>query len=452
MAPVLFDEKTVLRAAPDGLPLVAGKDAPKGFGALAWGQTPRVFWYHALTPKPDAKVLLTAGGTPLLITGSYGKGRVAVFTGSVMGDPAHGLLPCWEWDGWPTLFAETITWLTEPATKPQPPAPELLAKMKAELLGPGVKKAEIIGPSITRVARIPANADSAQALLKAIAILDGDVPLDLADTVWDSTRLAIPPTSEETARELLDGVASAKKSLGLRMLGQLKVAGARALLEEAYKNPASGGPDDNMDGGIEEAVTEDPAFAAYIIKLGALEGLGNLGDPAALPLLMGAERTYTKLKSNPANDPREVTQEDELYQEALLSALRCGDPTAAAPLVDALLENRYVFIRMMSFLDGPDYPGPEHEPTRREKRRIIRELPRVYQRLARLYAKLVVLPPAVLPALAQRIAAEEDHRVAPIAFAVFGPGFRAPGSKLSPEALTALKAAKVPAVRVLAAP
>jgi hypothetical protein len=396
-----------------------------------------------VTPKAGSKVLLTAGDKPMLITGTYGKGRVAAYLGSVQGLPKAGQTPTWEWNGWPALMTETLAWLAEPA-KPLPPGPELQAKMKAELLGPGVKKAGKIGPVISRYARIPADAATAQMLLKAMNIIDGDVPVDLGDSVWDSVRDAITVDCEETAQQLLDGAASAKKSLGLRTLGQLKVDGARALLEESYKNPASGGPDDNMDGGIEEAVTEDPAVAAYIIKLGALEGLGNLGDPAALPLLKGAVRTYAKLKSNPANDPREVKPEDELYQEALISALRCGDPTAAEPLVDALLENRYTFVRMMAFLDSPDYPGPEHDATRRQKVKIRRELGRVHQRQARSYAKLAPLPAAALVPLAKRITIEEDRRVAAIAFAVF-----AGRPAIPAEVQAILKTAKVAAVREL---
>ncbi|OPZ85945.1 MAG: PBS lyase HEAT-like repeat protein [bacterium ADurb.Bin429] len=362
-----------------------------------------------------------------------------------MGVPDAGQLPCWEWEDWPALLANTISWLVEPATQPRPPSPELLAKMRAELLGPGVKKAESHGKAITRYARIPGGTDSTLTLLKAVSILDGDVPPDLADTVWDSVRPTLSAAANAVARDLLTGAASAKKSLGLRALGQMQTADARALLEEAFKNPDAGGPDDDLEGGMQETITEDPAVAAVTIRLGALEGLGNLGNPAALPLLKNAVRQYQRVMTNPANLAREVTPEDELYHEAVLSALRCGDVSAAAPVVDMLLENRYVFIRMMSFLDGPDYPGPEHEATRREKRRIIRELPRVYRRIARLHAKLNSLPSAVLPALAKRIAAEEDHRVAPIAFAIFGAN-----GKPSPDVLAILRAAKVPAVRELA--
>ncbi|OPZ85821.1 MAG: hypothetical protein BWY76_01242 [bacterium ADurb.Bin429] len=444
MLPITIGAGDNRKSAADGLVLAPANDALKGFGKLNWAQNPRVYYYHEVTPKAGSTVQLTAGGKPMLVTGAFGKGRVAVFLGSVQGLPKAGQTPCWEWSGWSGLMAETLAWLAQPATKPQPPAPELLAKMKVDLLGPGVKKAEKNGPTITRYARVPGNAETAQMLLKAVNILDGDVPVDLGDAVWDGVREFVTADCANTAELLLEGAASAKKSLGLRTLGQLKAPGARARLEEAFKNPDAGGPDDMFEGGLQETVTEDPAFAAYIIKLGALEGLGNLGDAAALPLLKGAVRAYGKQKSNPESQPREVTKEDELYQEAVISALRCGDPTAAAPAVEALLENRYVFIRMMSFLDSPDYPGAEHEATRRQKAKIRREMGRVHQRQTRLYGKLAALPANTLAPLATRIAAEEDRRVAAIAFAAFA------GLKTIPADVQAiLKTAKVAAVREL---
>ncbi|GIT29328.1 MAG: hypothetical protein Ct9H300mP1_13740 [Planctomycetaceae bacterium] len=37
-------------------------------------QSPRVFWHHFVTPKPNARVVLKAGSEPTLILGRYGKG------------------------------------------------------------------------------------------------------------------------------------------------------------------------------------------------------------------------------------------------------------------------------------------------------------------------------------------------------------------------------------------
>jgi uncharacterized membrane protein len=445
--PVTLPAKRTRKSEAAGLVLAAGKDViGKGFGRCSWAQSPRVYWYDEMAPKADSKVLLTAGGKPLLIAGSFGKGRVAVFTGTVEGLPAAGQVPFWAWDGWPLIMADTLNWLAETAKSPAP-GPELLTKMNAVLMGGGAKKADKIGPELIRYARIPANIDTARMMMKALGNLEGEVPLELADTVWESQRTVVNDC-EDVVEQLVGGGSSAKISLGLRALGQLKMPGARGRLEGLLKDPGAGGPEDPSEANIEEKVSEDPAVYTYTVRLGALEGLGNLGDPAAVSTLQRYMREYAKAKSKPENMPNEVTKEDELYQEALLSALRCGDATAAAGVIDMLLENRYVFIRMISELDSPDYPGPEHEAERRLKARIRRDLPRVHQRQERLYGKLFPLPDKVLPALAQRIAAEEDPRVADIACAIFGDSFRN-GAKLPAEVSAALKGAKIAAVRDL---
>ncbi len=64
---------------------------------------PKVYWIHSIPeklPVENAEILLNAGKYPLLISGSYGKGRVFVFTGTPMGNPKEGDVPFWEWDGW----------------------------------------------------------------------------------------------------------------------------------------------------------------------------------------------------------------------------------------------------------------------------------------------------------------------------------------------------------------
>ena len=47
---------------------------------------------------------LLAGTEPVLFSSSYGKGRVAVFTGTVLGEPVGKEQPFWQWSGWPLLM------------------------------------------------------------------------------------------------------------------------------------------------------------------------------------------------------------------------------------------------------------------------------------------------------------------------------------------------------------
>ena len=75
------------------------------------GHWPAILGYQRLTAKPDAQVLLDVEGDPLLVIGSYGKGRVAAFA-SDMG-PHWIPIEFLEWDGFPTLWQQLINWLSE---------------------------------------------------------------------------------------------------------------------------------------------------------------------------------------------------------------------------------------------------------------------------------------------------------------------------------------------------
>ena len=72
-----------------------------------------LYWRHRVTPKPGAVVAVTAGGEPVLITGTYGQGRVAVFAGTALGEPNGQEVPFWQWSDWPRLLQNTITWVAQ---------------------------------------------------------------------------------------------------------------------------------------------------------------------------------------------------------------------------------------------------------------------------------------------------------------------------------------------------
>jgi uncharacterized membrane protein len=93
-----------------GQPFTGAREHPLLHGVDLTG-APMVYWIHQVKPKPGADVVLTAGNHPLLVTGRYGKGRVAAFLGTPLGEPPPGQKPFWEWSGWPTLMANTVAWL-----------------------------------------------------------------------------------------------------------------------------------------------------------------------------------------------------------------------------------------------------------------------------------------------------------------------------------------------------
>ncbi|HOF86791.1 MAG TPA: glutamine amidotransferase, partial [Armatimonadota bacterium] len=86
--------------------------------AEVWQTPAYLYWRHLVRPKPEAQVHLSAGDAPVLFTGTYGQGRVAAFTGTVLGEPAGKEGPFWQWKGWPLLMHNALRWLAQmPAGK-----------------------------------------------------------------------------------------------------------------------------------------------------------------------------------------------------------------------------------------------------------------------------------------------------------------------------------------------
>ncbi len=85
--------------------------AAKALGVGDAGAGTAVCYRHVVESKPGATVLLAGkNGEPLLVGGSYGKGRVVVFTGTVLGDPPAGVTACWKSPAWPQLLAAALRW------------------------------------------------------------------------------------------------------------------------------------------------------------------------------------------------------------------------------------------------------------------------------------------------------------------------------------------------------
>ncbi len=355
--------------------MTAGPDRiGDGWAALSWQESPRVFWYHTVTPKAGAKVLLSAGGKPLLVAGTFGKGRVAVFAGSVMGDPPAGRLPFWDWQGWPAVLSATMAWLTADSGKDNSTfSAEAKAQLKTRFLGAGVKKADVLVPEMLAAAHQCGDRDTAELLLRAVANLDDDASLELVDAVSSCTHPFIDAGCADAAELLKNSGQTNKISLALRVLGQLKAAPAKALLESALKegevaHEGGGGDDDLLN--PDTKVAEDDKERAYAIRLGALEGLANLADPGETELLDSYVAQYAKTRQKPADFPKTDTPDDELYQQALLAALHCGDANAAAPAIDAILQNRYLFVTLSVILDQPLEDPQGAEAFRLEQARV----------------------------------------------------------------------------------
>jgi uncharacterized membrane protein len=98
-----------LKKFPHGEILVKGK--------LPWpveadfSVKPRVYFLHQVTPLPDAEVFVkTQNGSPFMVGGKYGKGRVICVLGMPYGSPEKGQIPFWQWKGWTYLLRNSILW------------------------------------------------------------------------------------------------------------------------------------------------------------------------------------------------------------------------------------------------------------------------------------------------------------------------------------------------------
>jgi uncharacterized membrane protein len=96
------DTPLVLTAEPTAL---AGP-----FADSLLAHTPEVYWRHLIELRPEAEVHLLAGSEPVLVTGSYGEGRVTVFSGAALGTPDPDHLAFWQWDDWPALLSDVVYW------------------------------------------------------------------------------------------------------------------------------------------------------------------------------------------------------------------------------------------------------------------------------------------------------------------------------------------------------
>jgi uncharacterized membrane protein len=86
------------------------KDSPLTRG-LRWNPPPQAIYYQRVTPRPGAEVLLTCDGAPILVTGTFGKGRVAVIAATNLGEAAAPLTLFSEWPDYAPLLGRMAQWL-----------------------------------------------------------------------------------------------------------------------------------------------------------------------------------------------------------------------------------------------------------------------------------------------------------------------------------------------------
>ena len=432
LAPVSFVTQGFdLTNVEKGLTMAAGPDRlGEKPATLHWEQAPRVFWYHDVKPKAGTQVTVVAEGHPLLISGTYGKGRVALFAGSVMGDPPAGSLAFWAWDDWPRLMAETVVWLSATRSKQNG---VLGADVRAGLAkslhgldslaegGEAQKAFTPLEPQFWRAGKLCRDVQTAEMLVKAIASSgNADPPAPLAELLGRQIALALGKQGAAPAAELIASRLPGKTTMGLRLLGASHAEGAAATLArflasgDVEKAEAVGTM--NVDDMLVMAPAGQKEGVAVMIRLAALEGLVDCGDPKALPAIQAfienhkAKGRIENLAGEQGVEAYTISDENRLYQTALVAALAAGDANAAAPLAEVLLGNVYVATRSRSGWNGPADTAKSVEGS----------LAYILAWESGVHELLRRCPEGRLDPLAPPLAAINDVRIVPAACAAFG--------------------------------
>lgn len=461
LAPVTFAQQAFdLTNAVDGATLAPGPDRlGEKPAALRWEQAPRVFWYHEVKPKPGTKVSVMADGHPLLIAGTYGKGRVAVFAGSVMGVAPKGALPLWQWDDWPRLMAETLAWVAAPRDHLNGVLNPEVSRELAAALAPLQKLTEekeaqpvldAAEPLLVRMGKLCQESNTFEQVLQTLAMGEADPSPALAEFLGRRAAAFPGKQAGAVAEKLIASGKPGKTAMGLRLLGASGAAGAGDTLTRFLASGAVAkvAPDalPGTDGLSTEllsvATPGQQDAAASLIRLAALEGLVSLGDPKALPAIRKAIAAsepggkFDRIEGDKGTEAYMITTGNRLYQTGLLAALACGDAEAGGPLADALLGNVYVASRARSGYGGP----------KEAEKSVEGSLGYVLAWQAQVHTMLRRGAVERLAPLAKAVAAIDDIRIVPSACAAFG------GRPLTPDIKQALKTSKVKAVAAMEEP
>ena len=108
MLPVILAGPFDLKRLGGGKPISstpAGRD-------MTWSAKAVCVWQHRLQARPDATVAATTSAGPILVFGNYGKGSVAAFLGTVLGDPAANMRCYWRLKSWPRTLAAIVNRVT----------------------------------------------------------------------------------------------------------------------------------------------------------------------------------------------------------------------------------------------------------------------------------------------------------------------------------------------------
>jgi hypothetical protein len=356
-----------------------------------------------------------------LVTGTYGKGRVAVFAGTVLGDAAAGQLAFWHWDDWQQVLGATIDWLTVPTRKPDAAAATAWRAAVTRDITAARGKTALERAVLTRYAPLCSERASADLLIRTALQTGADITPDIADLVDMAVRPYIDVKFAPLARALVGSSLANKASLGLRLLGRSGAPGASAILIKALESGDVASADNQDDADEFGGDVEDPLERRYAIRKGAIVGLSCLGDSAAAPALRKVMEEVRAAGTAPLGNQATVAPERELFGEAAVAATRCGDAAAAADAVGAIIYQRYQLYHLIAMAEQPiQAVGSQAAAIALTKRLAEEGISRQIVRERRMLSRLEDPPAATLPAVAKAVAAETRPCVEGFALSAFG--------------------------------
>jgi hypothetical protein len=313
MLPVTFPPENRIPSNPGGLVLHAAPHAtwqlPSDFAAQ-----PAAFYVQTLAPKAGSDVQLLAGDKPAVVSGTFGKGRVVAFALTANGDAPAGVVPFWDWPQWPQFMGRAIDWAAgaRPLTPDGTPGAVKVVLTEDEMnglaLGTGVT------PDLARRIGEHPTPQTAEALFLHVMRSDGAGKVTLA-TVY---RTLQPFAKVEWGEKLRESLEKFSPDLEGRQ--------AALVLLGASKDPAAYSI-------LRSAVEKEPT------KDAAIEGLGLLGNPEAIPLIRELlARSEDACKSQATEDEPApgvfARQHGSTIVAAAIALCRLGEPEAVPRLLE----------------------------------------------------------------------------------------------------------------------
>jgi len=313
MLPVTFPPEHRIPPHRAGLAL---RPAPQASWKLPpdFGAQPMAFYVQTLVAKAGSEVQLLAGDKPALVSGTFGKGRVVALALTANGDGAAGVMPFWDWPHWPQLLAQALDW----AAGARPLSPDASSASSRSLLTDDEMNSLALGTGVTpdlarRIAQQP-TPETAEALFLHVLRPDGGGPVDLASVY----RALLPFAKSGWGAGLRESLARfspdlAGRQAALILLGASKDPGASAILKEA--------------------VEKEPTMDA------AIEGLGLLGNPDAIPLLREVLARAEKACQAQATEDEPTPgvfarQHGSTIVAATIALYRLGEPEAVPRVIE----------------------------------------------------------------------------------------------------------------------